>query len=244
VVSQEVRKEDKEMASPRFSLPKKNRNKGNRKIAVLGISNYGFFLSQRLSEMGCEVLVVDKDSQRVRQLQEHVEKAVIGDVTEPQTLDSLQLKEYDVVVLSIGDKMSASLLALLHLVDMGAKHIIAKAVSEEHARILKKIGATEVIFPEKDMAMRTANILSGSNVLDYLPLGEEYGIIELAPDRRFIGKSLRQLDLRSLYHVEVIAVKQVLEGKALVPDPDFVIKDSDLLVIVGRNEAIEGLQKA
>jgi len=232
------------MASPRLALFKKDGRKRNRKIAVLGISNYGFYLSQRLAEMGCEVLVVDKDPQRVRRLHENVEKAIIGDVTEPQTLDSLHLKEYDVVVLSIGDEMSASLLTLLHLVDMGVKQIIAKAVSEEHARILKRIGATEVIFPEKDMAMRTANVLSGSNVLDYLPLGEEYGIVELAPDKSFIGKSLRQLDLRSRHHVEVIAVKQIIEGKALVPEPDFVIRDSDLLVIVGKNEAIERLRKA
>jgi trk system potassium uptake protein TrkA len=232
------------MASPRLALFKKDGRKRNRRIAVLGISNYGFYLSQRLAEMGCEVLVVDKDPHRVRRLQENVEKGIIGDVTEPQTLDSLHLKEYDVVVLSIGDEMGASLLALLHLVDMGVKQVIAKAVSEEHARILKKIGATEVIFPEKDMAMRTANVLSGSNVLDYLPLGEEYGIVELAPDKSFIGKSLRQLDFRSRHHVEVIAVKQILEGKALVPEPDFVIRDSDLLVIVGKNEAIERLQKA
>ena len=232
------------MSSPRLALLKKDGRRGTRKIAVLGISNYGFYLSQRLAEMGCEVLVVDKDPQRVRRLQENVEKAVIGDVTEPQTLDSLHLKEFDVVVLSIGDEMSASLLALLYLVDLGVKQIIAKAVSEEHARILKRIGATEVIFPERDMAMRTANVLSGSNVLDYLPLGEEYGIVELAPDNRFIGKSLRELDLRSRHHVEVIAVKQILEGKALVPEPDFVIRDSDLLVIVGKNEAIEKLRKA
>ncbi|MGW8320614.1 MAG: potassium channel family protein [Thermodesulfobacteriota bacterium] len=232
------------MSSPGFSFLRKDGRRRSRKIAVLGISNYGFYLSQRLAEMGCEVLVVDKDPQRVRQLQENVEKAVIADVTDLQTLESLQLKEYDVVVLSIGDEMSASLLALLHLVDLGVKQIIAKAVSPEHARILIRIGATEVIFPEKDMAMRTANVLSGSNVLDYLPLGEEYGIVELAPDKSFIGKSLRQLDLRSRHHVEVIAVKQILEGKALVPEPDFVIRDSDLLVVVGKNEAIERLRKA
>lgn len=231
------------MPAPKPAFSKRNAKKGSRKVAILGISNYGFYLSQRLAEMGCEVLVIDKDPQQVRRLQDTVEKAAIADVTDPRALDSLHLREYDIVVLSIGDEMGASLLALLHLVDLGAKQIIAKAISEEHARILKGIGATEVIFPEKDMAMRTANVLAGSNVLDYLPLGEEYGIVELAPDRRFIGKSLRQLDLRGRYHVEVIAVKQVLEGKTLVPEPDFLIKDSDLLVIVGRNEAIEELQK-
>lgn len=218
------------------------KKRGRRKIAVLGISNYGFYLSQRLAEMGCEVLVIDNREQRVRMLQDSIERAVIGDVTDPQTLEALQLQDYDAVVLSIGEEMSASLLALLHLRDMGVGQITAKAASEEHARILRKLGATEVVFPEKDMAMRTANILSGSNVLDYLPLGEEYGIIELAPDSRFIGKSLRELDLRNQYHVEVIAVKQLLEGKALVPHPDFVIRDSDLLVVVGRNDVIERLQ--
>jgi trk system potassium uptake protein TrkA len=232
------------MSFSKSSFFRQKAGKGNRKIAVLGISNYGFYLSQRLAQMGCEVLVVDKDAQRVRRLQEEVDRAVIGDVTDPQTLDSLQLREYDAVVLSIGEEMSASLLALLHLADSGVKQIIAKAVSEEHARILKRIGASEVVFPERDMAMRTANVLSGSNVLDYLPLGEEYGIIELAPDKRFTGKSLRQLDLRSRHHVEVIAVKQVIEGRTLIPDPDFLIRDSDLLVIVGKNEAIERLRSA
>jgi trk system potassium uptake protein TrkA len=226
-----------------FPLTKKKGRTRKKRIAVLGISNYGFFLSRRLQELGCEVLVVDKDPNRVRRLQEEVDKAVIGDVTDPQTLAAMELKEYDTVVLSIGDEMGASLLALLHLRDMGVKQIVAKAHSEEHARILRKIGAHEVIFPEKDMAMRTANVIYGSNILDYLPLGDEFGIIEFAPDKRFIGKSLRDLDLRNRFHVEVIAVKQLLEGKALVPEPDFVIKDSDLLVIVGRNEAIENLQK-
>jgi len=232
------------MSPERFPLLKKKSRTVPKRIAVLGISNYGFYLSRRLYELGCEVMVVDKDPARVRYLQEEVDRAVIGDVTDPQTLAGLELKEYDACVLSIGDDMSASLLALLHLRDLGVREIIAKAVSEEHARILKKIGANEVIFPEKDMAMRTANILAGSNVLDYLPLGEEYGIIELAPDRRFIGKSLRELELRKRHHVEVIAVKQLLERKTLVPDPDFVIKDSDLLVIIGKNEAIQKLQQS
>ncbi len=231
------------MASQSSGLRRRPGRRGKRKIAVLGISNYGFYLSQRLAEMGCEVLVVDKDPQRVRRLRDDVDQAVIGDVTDPQTLASLHLEEFDTVVLSIGDEMGASLLSLLHLLDIGVKQILAKAVSEEHARILEKIGATEVVFPEKDMAARTANILAGSNVLEYLPLGEEYSIIELAPDKELIGKSLRQLDLRRKYHVEVIAVKQVLEGETLVPDPDFVIKDSDLLVIVGQNEALERIQK-
>ncbi len=214
-----------------------------RKIAVLGLSNFGFYLSRRLTELGCDVLVVDMDERRVRLLQDHVCQAVIGDVTDPQVLRSLHMDEFDMVALSIGDEMGASLLSLLHLRDMGVKQIIAKAVSEEHARIAVGLGATEVVFPERDMAMRTATVMAGSNVLDYLPLGDEYSIIELAPDNEFIGKSLREIDLRRVYHVEVIAIKQVLEGKALVPDANFIIRDSDLLVVVGKNEDIERLQK-
>jgi len=232
------------MCPERIPLIQRKTRSVPKRIAVLGISNYGFYLSRRLYELGCEVLVVDKDPARVRSLQDEVDRAVIGDVTDSQVLAGLELREFDTCVLSIGDDMSASLLALLHLRDLGVKEIVAKAASEDHARILRRIGAHQVIFPEKDMALRTANILAGSNVLDYLPLGEEYGIVELAPDRRFIGKSLRQLDLRNKHHVEVIAVKQLLDRKTLVPDPDFVIKDSDLLVIVGRNEAIQKLQKA
>ncbi len=231
------------MGVQRPATGRRTGKRGKRKIAVLGLSNFGLYLSRKLAELGCEVLVVDRDERRVRLLQEDVSQAVIGDVTDPQTLRSLHMDEFDVVALSIGDEMGASLLSLLHLRDMGVKQIMAKAVSEEHARIAVGLGATEVVFPERDMAIRTANVMAGSNVLDYLPLGEEYSIIELAPDNEFIGKSLREVDLRRIYHVEVIAVKQVLEGKAFVPDSNFVIRDSDLLVVVGKNEDIERLQK-
>ena len=139
--------------------------------------------------------------------------------------------------------MGPSLLTLLHLRDLGVREILAKAVSEEHARILDKIGATEVIFPERDMAFRTANVLSGSNVLDYLPLGEEYSILEIAPDDRFLGKRLRDLELRARYHVEVLAIKEFVPERTTIPDPDFLIKDSDLLVVVGKNEDLQQLQK-
>lgn len=231
------------MEARKPSTPRRTGKKAKRKIAVLGLSNFGLYLSRKLADLGCEVLVVDRDERRVRLVREDVAKAVIGDVTDPQTLRSLQMDEFDVVALSLGDEMGASLLSLLHLRDMGVKQILAKAVSEEHARIAAGLGATEVVFPERDMAIRTANVMAGSNILDYLPLGEEYSIVELAPDNEFIGKSLRDIDLRRVYHVEVIAVKQVLEGKALVPDSNFVIRDSDLLVVVGKNEDIERLQK-
>jgi trk system potassium uptake protein TrkA len=152
------------------------------------------------------------------------------------------LNELDGVVVSLG-QIESSVLATLHLKELKIKRIISKALSEEHGKILEKVGATEVVFPEKDMASRVARTLTHENILEYVPLAEGYSIVEIAPPMSFMGKSLGELDLRREYAVQVIIVKELVpENIVPVPMADYVIKDSDVLVIMGRDEDLKKIQ--
>ena len=148
----------------------------------------------------------------------------------------------DVVIVSLGPEMEASILTVLFLHEIGAARIVAKALTEDHAKILDAIGATDVIFPEKDMAIKTALRLSNPNVLEYLPLLSGFGIQEMAPPDNFIGKSLRELDMRNNYGIQVIAIREIIPEKiTYIPEADFVIKDSDILIVMGDEKKLDKL---
>ncbi len=132
----------------------------------------------------------------------------------------------------------------MHLKELGIKKIIAKATSEEHGRILRKIGASEIFFPEKDLAIGVASRLDNPNMLDYLPFIEGYSIVELAPPKDFVGKTLKELDLINRYSIQVLAVKEIIpEGLILIPKADFQVKDSDALIVLGPDESLDKLQQ-
>ena len=139
-------------------------------FAIVGIGNFGYYLARHLFEKGHEVVACDINQAQVQKIKDFVSMAVVADGTDREALESLGIKEVDSAVVSIGTRMQASILATLHLKELGVKHILAKAVSEEHGRILRKIGAHEIIFPEKDLATGVANRLDNPNILDYLPL--------------------------------------------------------------------------
>jgi trk system potassium uptake protein TrkA len=150
----------------------------------------------------------------------------------------------DVVVVSLGPKMEASILTVLYLHELGARRIVAKALTEDHGKILDAVGATEVIYPEKDMAIKTALRLSNPNILEYLPLLSGIDIQEIAPPEKFLGKSLKELDLRNKYGVQVIAIKEIIAEKTtFIPKSDFVIKDSDILILMGEQKHLDKINK-
>jgi trk system potassium uptake protein TrkA len=162
------------------------------------------------------------------------------DATEKDALKALGLEDMDAVIVSTGTKISTSILICLHLQEKGVKKILAKAVDEDHGKILKRVGATGIIHPEKDMAIRVARGLSRPNVLDFIPLGEDFDLVQVAPPREFVGNSLRDLNLRSKYNIHVIAIKELVpENFILVPPASFVIKDSDILIILGKTDDIK-----
>jgi trk system potassium uptake protein TrkA len=214
-----------------------------KRVVVIGLGIFGFNLTKSLYESGLDVVAIDKNKELVQQIKEYCTKAVLADATSRDVMDSLGLHENDVVIISFGEDLAASTLTTLHLKEMKVKTIIVKAPNEDHKRVLEKIGATEVIIPEKEMADKIARSLISPNVLDYIPLSEDYTISEIVPPASFYGKSIGDLHLRAKFHVEVIAVKEMLPDRIrMVPRADFVIKDSDILVIIGKTADVEKIQ--
>jgi trk system potassium uptake protein TrkA len=206
-----------------------------KQFAVIGLGNFGFHAAKALFEDGNEVLAIDVNRVRVQAIDPFSTEAMVLDATDKEALKSLGLENMDAVIVSTGTKISISILICLYLQEIGAKKILAKALDDDHAKILKRVGATEIIHPERDMAVRVSKGLSRPNILDFIPLAEEFDLIQVGPPREFIGKSLMDLNLRAKYNVHVIAIKELVpENFILVPPASFVIKDSDILIILGK----------
>lgn len=212
------------------------------KFAVIGLGAFGSNIAKTLYEKRQEVVAVDRDKEKIEEVKAFVSHAVQMDAADKENLEALGVKDMDVVVVSLGPEMEPSILTVLYLHELGVGRIIAKALTEDHGKILEAVGATDVIFPEKDMAIKTALRLSNPNVLEYLPLSSGMSIQEIAPPEGFIGKSIRELDLRNRYGIQVIAVKELIPEKTtFVPRADFVIKDSDILIIMGEEKKLARL---
>jgi len=214
------------------------------KFAVIGLGSFGSNVAKTLYGKRHEVLAVDADKERIEELKTLVTHAVQMDAAVKENLRALDIQEMDVVVVSLGPEMESSILTVLYLHELGARRIVAKALTEDHGKILDAVGATEVIYPEKDMAIKTALRLSNPNVLEYLPLVAGVDIQEIAPPDKFIGKSLKELDLRNKYGVQVIAIKEIIPEKTtIIPKADFVIKDSDILILIGDQKNMSKINK-
>ena len=215
-----------------------------KQFAVIGLGHFGYYLATRLYQKGYEVLAIDKNSSRVQDIKDKVSQAIVADATDRKALDALEFSQFDAVVVCIGSVLSSSILVTLNLKDIGVNRLIAKAISEAHGRILYKVGASEVVFPEKDLALSLAERIPNPNMLDYLPVLEDYSIIELSPPKNFVGKSLRDLDLINRFGVQVIAVKELVPNRLnMIPTACFVIKDSDILIMLGPNESFDKLKE-
>lgn len=173
----------------------------------------------------------------------HASEAVVLDATDKESLKALGLESIDGVIVSTGTKISTSTLICLFLQEIGVKKILVKALDNDHAKILQKVGATEVIHPERDMAVRVSRRLSRPNILDFIPLAEEFDIIQVEPPGEFIGKSLSKLNLRAQYGVHIIAIKEIdKEGFILIPPSSFVIKQDNILVMLGKEKDIKKIK--
>jgi len=214
-----------------------------KRFAVIGLGKFGFHVVRTLHEEGSEVVAIDMDQTRIQEVDPFCTEAIVLDARDKERLRSLGLEEMDAVVVSSGEDISTSVLVTLYLQEIGVKKILAKAVDEDHGKILKKVGATEVIHPEKSMAVKVAQGLSRPNILDFIPLAEDYTLLQIAPPRAFIGKSLKQLNLRARHNVHVIAIEEVItDNIVLVPPADFVIKDSDILIMLGKSKDVKRIK--
>jgi trk system potassium uptake protein len=214
-----------------------------KRVVVIGLGIFGFNLAKVLFEAGLEVIAVDKSKDLIQRIRDHSTKAIVADATEKEVLEAIGLEENDIVVISFGEDLAASTILTLHLKEMNIKNIIVKAPNEDHKRILEKVGATEVLIPEGEMAARVARGLISPNVMEYIPLTREYTISEIAPPASFVGKSIGEINLRKKYNIGLLASRDVLTDQiTMIPGGDFVVKDSDILVVIGREKDIQDLK--
>ncbi len=214
-----------------------------KRVVVIGLGIFGFNIAKDLYENGIEVIAIDKDKDVIQKIKNFSTKAILADGTDKQIMESIGIQEEDVVIISFGENLAASTLITLHLKEMKVKNIIVKAPNEDHKHVLEKVGATEVIIPERMVADKVAKSLISPNVLDYIPLSEDYTISEIVPPASFTGKTIAELHLRSKHHIEVIAVREMLpERLTMVPRAEFVIKDSDVLVVIGKEKDIQKIK--
>ncbi|MFP4033720.1 MAG: potassium channel family protein [Desulfococcaceae bacterium] len=216
-----------------------------KQFAVIGVGKFGHYLAVDLYEKGHDVVAVDRRNDLVQEIRDKVSQAVVADSTDMQALEALGLKEMDAVVVCIGDSsLSNSILTALNVHDIGAPRLLAKAINDSHARILRKIGADEVFFPEKDQAASLAERLHNPSVLDYLPFIEGYSMIQILPPEEFVGKALKDLNLINRYGVQVVAVQEETSGKMrMIPTGDYRLREEDVMIVLGPNDSLEKLRK-
>ncbi len=214
-----------------------------KQFAIIGLGRFGSSVATFLSQMGYEVLAIDEDEERVQDVANTVTHAVSADSTDEEAMRALGVRNFDVVVVAIGQDIQASILTTLILKDLGVPKLIVKAQNELHGKVLNKIGADKVVFPERDMGLRVAHHLISPNILEHIELSTDYSIVELRVPASMIGKNLKQLDVRAKYGCNVLAIKRGNDMN-VAPSADQAITEEDILVIVGRNEQLTKLEQA
>jgi trk system potassium uptake protein len=206
-----------------------------KQFAVIGLGRFGTSVARRLHEAGQEVLGIDLSEEKVENALSFVTHANVADSTEEQALTSVGIRNFDCVIVAIGNDMQSSILTVMLLKELGVKKVIAKALGKRHGQVLEKVGADWIIYPERDMGERVANQLLSPNMLNYIELSKEYNIEEIMIPPKMAEKSLRELDIRAKYNISAIAI--VREGDIIVsPSPDQIIHKEDLLVMIGNRE--------
>ncbi|MDC7126014.1 MAG: TrkA family potassium uptake protein [Spirochaetales bacterium] len=213
------------------------------KFTVIGMGNFGYHVTKCLFNEGHEVLAIDSDRNLIQSISPLCSQAIEMDATDKEALETLGLENMDGVLVCVGNSLSNSILISLHLNEIGVKRIIVKALDDDHAKILRKIGVTDVIHPEREMAARLAKSLSHPNIIDFIPISEDFEVLQLTPPDDFQGKTLRDLNLRSKYGIQVIAVKHGDSGKnELIPEASYIVNSKDSLVILGENKNIKKIR--
>jgi len=213
-------------------------------FVIIGLSSFGKYLAEFLYNRNFEVIAIDKNEDNIDQVKPYLVNGIIGNAKDKKTLIDIGVKDADGVIVSLGEKVDDSLLVIFHLKEIGVKRIYVKVHTEDHARIINLIEASEIIFPEKESAYKLAQGIDNPNILDYIPLSEGYSIIDWAPAKSLVGKSLEEVDLKHKYNVQIVSIEDRKSGRTtLIPRADHIIKESDILFMIGKNEDLEQLKK-
>jgi len=213
-----------------------------KQFAVIGLGRFGASVALTLHKLGYEVMAIDTDEERVQKLSDTVTTTYIADTTDENTLKALGIRNFDVVVVAIGEDIQANIVTTLLLRELGVRYIVAKARNELHGKMLEKIGADRVVYPERDMGQRVAHNLVSANVLDYIELSPNISLVEVAAPRPLVGKTLTEANLRAEFNVNVVAIKR---GEDLIVPPraDETINLGDILIVVGETVGLKRLEE-
>ncbi|WP_409275420.1 potassium channel family protein [Neobacillus sp. SCS-31] len=211
-------------------------------FAVIGLGRFGGSICRRLSELGMEVLAMDNNEERVNEYASIASHAILGDSTDEAVLKAIGIRNFDHVIVAIGDNIQASILTTLILKELGVKHVTAKALNDYHEKVLIKIGADVVAHPERDMGIRIANNISTTTVLDYLDLSDEHSIVEIVANERLGGNTIIGLNIRARYGINIVAIKR---GNDIIVSPlaSEKIWLGDVLIVIGADVDIERFRK-
>ena len=214
-------------------------------FVVIGLGRFGTAVATELSALGHEVLAIDGREDSVQKVADQVTHAVTGDARDPAVLRAMGVRNSDCAIVAVGDDVGNSALITLNLKELGMREVICKAQSHVHRKVLEKIGADRVVFPEHEMGVKLAQGLSSSNVLNFIEVSDDYGIVELAAPKSWRYHTIRELDVRNRYHVNVIAVRKAKADRDLdvAPGADYVLEEKDNLVVLGRSEDINHLHE-
>ena len=211
-------------------------------FVVIGLGRFGSEAALQLCAQGREVLAIDVHQDLVQHVSDKVTQAVVADARDVDVLRAIGVQDFDCGLVAIGGNLADSVLATMHLKELGVPYVVCKAQDEVHKQVLLKLGADKVVIPEKENAMRLAKSLASTNVLDYIELSEDYGIIEIPAPKSWCEKSLIELNIRAKLGVNIIGIKR--QGEITIsPAADFVILEGDIMVVLGSTEALNAVQR-
>lgn len=213
-----------------------------KEFVVFGLGRFGRSVATTLSESGCNVLVVDSDSDKVHDMADVVTYAVTGDVTDAEMLQSLGLSNFDGAIVAIGENLEASVMVTILAKEMGIPYVMAKAQNDLHAKVLKKVGVDLVVFPEKETGIRLAHNLVMGNFFDAIELSSNFSIIELPVPKEWDGQSLKQLNIRAKHNLNVIGIRKANELD-INPAADETLSKEDVLIVIGDNNSLNRLKE-
>lgn len=216
----------------------------SKKYAVVGLGFFGRKLAKELAAMGHQILAIDNSEDAVAEVQDHVDKAIIGDVTQPNLFSELLTEDFEAIIVTMATNLEASLLSVLHARENGISHVIAKSSGSQHTTILRRLGVDEIIMPEEDIASRLARQIGNPRVHEYMNLEGDHSLMEVAVPEKFVGKSLTELNLRDEYNLQVIGVKRKNETSMnYVPSPNVPFEEGDEVMITGPEDQLKELSE-
>lgn len=209
-----------------------NNNSKDKQYIVIGCGRFGSALAKKMCQLGNEVMVIDKNRDIIENIVDEVTHTAILDVTDENDLKSIGLGNFDVAIVAISSDIKASIMATIMAKELGVSKVVCKAKDELEAKVLYKVGADKVVFPERDMGIRVAYNLVSDNILDQINLDPEYSIMEIVTPTKWIGKTIIELNLRAAYDVTVLAIK-TSNGLKVMPSPNYCMKEGNILIIIG-----------